>query len=67
MARIEMNCPNGKKGFHVLDYNPLAISLPDRPNVPICEMRSCPILKMINRKWGVVNVSATLSKSDKEK
>lgn len=52
MARIEMNSPNGRKGFHVLDYNPLAISLPDRPNVPICEPASCPILKMVKRKWG---------------
>jgi hypothetical protein len=52
MARIEMNNPNGRKGFHVLDYNPLAVSLPDRPNVPVCEVKSCPILKMIKRKWG---------------
>ena len=52
MARIEMNNPNGRKGFHVLDYNPLAVSLPDRPNVPVCEAGSCPILKMIKRKWG---------------
>jgi len=52
MARIEMNNPNGRRGFHVLDYNPLAVSLPDRPNVPVCEARSCPILKMIKRKWG---------------
>jgi len=51
MARIEMNSPNGKKGFHVLDYNSLTISLPDRPNVPICEIESCPILKMIQRKF----------------
>lgn len=51
MARIEMNNPNGRKGFHVLDYNPLAVSLPDRPNVPMCEVRSCPILKMIQRKF----------------
>jgi hypothetical protein len=53
MARIEMNNPNGRKGFHVLDYNPLAIALPDRPNVPICEIKYCPILKMIKRKWGI--------------
>ena len=52
MARIEMNCPNGKKGFRILDYNPLALSLPDRPNVPVCEVMSCPILKMLKKKWG---------------
>ena len=51
MARIEMNSPNGRKGFHVLDYNPLAIALPDRPSVPVCEARQCPILKMIRRKF----------------
>ncbi len=25
MGRIELNCPNGKKGFHVIDYTPLSV------------------------------------------
>ncbi len=51
MARIELNNPNGRKGFRVLAYNPIALGLPDRPSVPICEAGNCPIWKILNKKW----------------
>ena len=55
MARLELNSPNGRRGFRVLDYTPLAVALPDRPNVAICEVQHCPILRALRRKFPSLN------------
>jgi hypothetical protein len=41
MARIELNSPNGRKGFKVLDYTPLTLGIPDRPPK---EQFQCPLI-----------------------
>ncbi len=45
LGRIEMNHPNNRRGFKVLDTTPL--SLPAKPSVPICDVKHCPILKKL--------------------
>ncbi len=57
MARLELNSSNGKRGFHVLDYNPLSIALPDRPNVPTCDVHHCPILKILKRQFPSITIN----------
>lgn len=55
MARLELNSPNGKKGFHVLDYSPITSGLPDRPtNIRLCNKDNCPILKLLHDKWNII-------------
>jgi len=56
MARLELNSLNGRKGFRVLSYDPLASALPDRPSVLICEAQRCPILKAIRRKFPELSI-----------
>jgi len=53
LARLELNSPNGKKGFHVLDYTPILVGLPDRPNIPICDVRHCPVVKLLMQRFPI--------------
>lgn len=57
LARLELNSPNGKKGFRVLDYTPISVGLPDRPNLPICDARRCPVLKLLTRKFPSIEIN----------
>jgi hypothetical protein len=45
MGRVELNNPNGRRGFKVLSFSPL--SLPISPAIPICDIKHCPILKKL--------------------
>jgi len=56
MGRLELNARNGKKGFRVLSYTPLTVGLPDRPEWPICEVKYCPILRLLRRKFPEINI-----------
>lgn len=55
LGRLEPNSPNGRKGFKVVDYNPL--SLPATPAVPICDVRHCPILKKLKLHFPELEVN----------
>ncbi len=45
MGRVALNCGNGKKGAHVVDYTPLALPIPE--GIAVCDKNNCPILKVI--------------------
>lgn len=55
LSRIELNSPNGRKGFTVLDSTPLF--LPISPAVPICDITHCPILTKLKRQFPALVVS----------
>lgn len=42
MGRVELNNPNGRKGFHVLSYKPLAKTLELKSSERICNVDNCP-------------------------
>lgn len=43
MGRVALNCGNGRKGAHVVDYTPLA--KPISEDAVLCNRDDCPILK----------------------
>ncbi len=47
MGRIALNCGNGQKGAHVVDYTPLANPISE--DVVLCNRESCPILKDLSK------------------
>lgn len=59
VARLELNSPNGKKGFRVLDYTSISLHVPDRPNLPICEACRCPVLKLLRRTFPTIEIKET--------
>ncbi len=50
MGRVVLNCGNGKKGAHVVDYTPLALPIPE--GIVVCSKSSCPFLKVIPEIFG---------------
>jgi len=61
MARLELNSSNGRKGFRVLCFDPLAANLPDRPNIPICEVNHCPILRALKKRFPEITTNGSKS------
>ena len=46
-GRLELNCPNGRNGFHINSYAPLAKTAKIKP--ANCDVRACIILKAISK------------------